>query len=242
MSKYFNIDFEYPESQEKEIQNLNSEEKWEQLDSIFNKKNRYINFNQNFFGNDEQKNNKEISNIKNLKQKNENEINLQYLIHPIDDKFDEFIDEKIEILEKLKNNKYQIKEELDNKKQETINFNLLISKYKKEEESIIKEKNKPIKLLNVNLKDNSEEKYEFNKMKKKKYFFNNNNDNSDDLGNKNKMRLKNILNNIKNEKQKNEIISIPNKFKVEKSSIKINNKEENKDYFDTILEDIKKKK
>ena len=199
------------------------------MDSIFNKKNRYINFNQNFFGNDEQKNNKEIS-------------NLQYLIHPIDDKFDEFIDEKIEILEKLKNNKYQIKEELDNKKQETINFNLLISKYKKEEESIIKEKNKPIKLLNANLKDNSEEKYEFNKMKKKKYFFNNNNDNSDDLGNKNKMRLKNILNNIKNEKQKNEIISIPNKFKVEKSSIKINNKEENKDYFDTILEDIKKKK
>ena len=243
MSKYFDINFQFPESQEKEILKLNSEEKWEKLDSIFNKKNKHINFNENFFDIDEPKINydKKISNIKNLNQKNDVKINLQHLIHPIDDEFDIFIDEKIKIFEKMKNNnKFQIKEEVDNTKQEKENFNLLISKYKKTEESIIKAKNKPIFLPNYDNKN--EGKYEFNKMKNNKYFFNNSNeDNITNLGNKNKMRLNNILNKIKNEKPKNEIINNPNKFKMEKSDITNDNKE-NKDYFDTILEDIKKKK
>ena len=137
------------------------------------------------------------------------------------------------------NNKFQIKEEVNNKAKEKMNFNLLISKYRKTEESIIKAKNKPIFLPNYDNKN--EGKYEFNKMKNNKYFFNNSNeDNITNLGNKNKTRLKNILNKIKNEKPKNEIINNPNKFKMEKSDITNDNKE-NKDYFDTILEDIKKK-
>ena len=172
---------------------------------------------------------------------------MQYLIHPINDEFDEFIDEKIEILEKLKDNKYKLKEELINKNEDNNNLNLMLSKYKKEEESIIKSKNEPIYILNNETKNDLDDLYEFNKMKNKKYFFNkSNNDYDTELGNRNKMRLNNILNKIKKERPKKEtqIISNPNKFNLDKSDNDViyNKNEENKDYFVKILEEMKNKK
>ena len=244
MSKNFDINFKYKERKEKISKNI---DKWAQLDSIFHKKNRRINFNDEFF--DESKNNykNEIQYSNNFNNKNDININLQYLIHPINDEFDKFIDDKIEILEKLKDNTYKLKEELINKNENNNNLNLMLNKYKKEEESIIKSKNEPIYILNNEDKNDLDDIYEFNKMKNKKYFFKkSNNDNNTDLGNRNRMRLNNILNKIKKEKPKkeNQIISNPNKFNLDKSDndIKYSKNEENKDYFDTILEEIKNKK
>ena len=244
MSKNFDINFKYKERKEKITKNI---DKWAQLDSIFHKKNRRINFNDELF--DETKINykNEIQYSNNFNNKNDININLQYLIHPINDEFDKFIDDKIEILEKLKDNTYKLKEELINKNENNNNLNLMLSEYKKEEESIIKSKNEPIYILNNEDKNDLDDIYEFNKMKNKKYFFKkSNNDNNTDLGNRNKMRLNNILNKIKKEKPKkeNQIISNPNKFNLDKSDndIKYSKNEENKDYFDTILEEIKNKK
>ena len=244
MSKNFDINFKYKERKEKIAKNI---DKWAQLDSIFHKKNIRINFNDELF--DETKNNSknEIQYSNNFNNKNDININLQYLIHPISDEFDKFIDDKIEILEKLKDNTYKLKEELINKIENNNNLNLMLSKYKKEEESIIKSKNEPIYILNNEDKNDLDDIYEFNKMKNKKYFFNkSNNDYDTELGNRNKMRLNNILNKIKKEKPKkeNQIISNPNKFNLDKSDndIKYSKNEENKDYFDTILEEIKNKK
>ena len=243
MSKNFNISFEYPEEVNNinNIRKINSMDKWSQLDSIINKKNRSINFKDNFFDFiDNKKYSKTKSNNSNFIDK----INLQYLIHPINDEFDEFIDEKIEILEKLKDNKYQLKSELNPNFEEKINLSNILKKYKKEEESIIKAKNEPIYVLKDNTNDLNI-KNEFNKMKSNKYFFKENKENSTDIGKRNKIRLNNILNKIKKEKPKNQIINIPNKFNIEKNNmnININNTEENnKDYFDTILEEIKSKK
>jgi len=245
MSKNFDINFEYKARKEKITNNI---DKWSQLDSIFHKKNRRINFNNDFFDETKYNYKKESQNSNsNFNNKNNININLKYLIHPINDEFDEFIDEKIENLEKLKDNKYKLKEELINKNEDNNNLNLMLSKYKKEEESIIKSKNEPIYILNNENKNDLDDLYEFNKMKNKKYFFNkSNNDYDTELGNRNKMRLNNILNKIKKERPKKEsqIISNPNKFNLEKSDkdIEYNKNEENKDYFDTILEEMKNKK
>ena len=213
-------------------------DKWTQLDSLFNKKNRHIQFKYNIFNFDENKNNTKIDNPKldDFNYEKNININLKYLIHPIDDDFDEFIEEKIKIFEKLKGHKYQSNDQINNNNEEKINFNIALSKYKKEEESIIKSKNEPILILDNNKKDLNI-KDEFNIMKSKKYFFNKSTEDiSTELGRRNKLRLNNILNKIKKEKPKKDIISIPNMFNKEKSF------EENKDYFDSILKEIKIKK
>ena len=242
-----NISFEYPYKELKPTKQLNISEKWSQLDNKFNNKiNRHINFYDDF----ETKNNLIIENSK---KENINNINLSYLIHPIDDEFDEFIEEKINVLENLKDNKYIIKEEINDDEEENNNFNLIINKYKKQE-SLVKEKNEPIFILNNNNNKDLNYKYEFNKMKSKKYFFNENKENNSDIGKRNKMRLNNILKKIKKENIKNEIINVPNKFEIlnkEEKDINIKNTkyfdymknknkkdEENKDYFDKILDQI----
>ena len=98
-------------------------------------------------------------------------------------------------------------------------------------------------------------------MKNKKFFFCDKNENNDtNIGKRNKMRLSNLLNKLKKDNLKTEIINIPNKFNIlykeENDSLKNSkqyiknfdfiknesNKENKKDYFDTLLEQINIKK
>ena len=237
------IIFDFPEKLSKTEKELNFSNKWEQLDSIFHKKKKRINFFDESFTPEETERNTitdkkyNIGNI--LTTKNYSNFNFQNLIHPIDDAFDNYIKEKIEVLDKLKINKYKQKNELlknellNNSKEfnKTNNFNFAISKYKKNE-SLIKVKNEPILILNKNRNNDKNYQYEINKMKTKKYFFSGSNENNNsDIGKRNKMRLSNILNKLKKETPNFEIINIPNKF----NSLK---KEKNQDYFDLLLEQI----
>ena len=252
-----NENFEYPKKSIKNIEQITLSDKWDQLDSIFHKKNkRIIFFDNDFFSSDEIENdliqkNTKLENTKTIKNK---KINLEYLIHPIDDNFDKFIDQKIASLEQLKNNKYQKKEEL-NINNENFISNFTLNKYKKQEESIIKDKNEPMSILSNRNNNDLNDKYEFNKMKTKKFFFTESiKNNNTDLGQKNKTRLNNLLMKIKSGKSKNEIIIVPNKFEIlnneEKSNRNSNNnkyinlinhnkEEENRDYFDSILDECK---
>jgi len=262
-NKRNNIIFEYPEKKNSKLNNL---DKWTQLDSIFRKnkrKNKTINFPEDININENLILSNKTNNFKDINSNKSINLSLQNLIHHINyDEFDKFIDNKIDILEKLKDNKYHLNDNLDldnpNKINKNINtdnninrnsFNIILSKYKKEENSIIRAKNEPILISTNNNTINSEndDKYEFNKMKTKNYFFNNNNVN----------RLNNLLRKIRNTNQKNE----KNKEEIYQIDIKpsqyfenIINKQknkninyedsddDNKDYFSQILDEINFKK
>ena len=232
----------YKRKESKTQNEINFSDKWEQLDSIFNKKKKRINFFDEFDTRDESEidaiaDNKTNMNTNTLSIKDN--FNLNKLIHPIDDEFDKYIKEKIDVLDKIKYNKYKQKnEQLNNiKEYNTINnFNLTINKYKKNNISLIKGKNEPLFILNKNMNINYKD--EINKMKTKKYFFSETIEADNTyIGKRNKMRLNKLLNKIKKENINTEIINIPNKFD-------ILNKEENKDkdYFDLLLEQINIKK
>ena len=213
--------------------------------------------------------------------------NLEKLIHPIDDDFDKFIQKKIEDLEKLryKNDKKiflstENKNNIINDSIKNININNnnnLLIEGKNDEKSIIKEKNQPIFTFNKNEFENDEE---LDKVKMKSFLedytsndinntngsniiFNNYKKNESNIGNRNKMRLFNLLSRIKKDKKETELINKPNKFKMfdkseENTSLnKIqrryynqirkedkykDNNEYSKDYFSTIIYDLNKVK
>ena len=212
--------------------------------------------------------------------------NLEKLIHPIDDEFDKFIQKKIEDLEKLRyKNDKKIFLSTENKnniindsiKNININNNNLLIEGKNDEKSIIKEKNQPIFTFNKNEFENDEE---LDKVKMKSFLedytsndinntngsniiFNNYKKNESNIGNRNKMRLFNLLSRIKKDKKETELINKPNKFKMfdkseENTSLnKIqrryynqirkedkykDNNEYSKDYFSTIIYDLNKVK
>ena len=206
--------------------------------------------------------------------------NLEKLIHPIDDEFEKYIQNKIENLEKLKNgNDKNIKKNVnvnsiniinDNK----INNNLILKKNNNDEKSIIKDKNEAIFTFNQNNIENNDNP---DKIRQKRFIgdfsyndnafdnsiFNNNKNYDDNVGYKNKLRLKNLLSKIKSNKEDIELINKPNKFKLfdysdENSGLnKIQrryydqfreeekhkeNTEYSKDYFASILYDYNKNK
>ena len=213
--------------------------------------------------------------------------NLEKLIHPIDDDFDKFIQKKIEDLEKLryKNDKKiflstENKNNIINDSIKNININNnnnLLIEGKNDEKSIIKEKNQPIFTFNKNEFEKDEE---LDKVKMKSFLedytsndinntngsniiFNNYKKNESNIGNRNKMRLFNLLSRIKKDKKETELINKPNKFKMfdkseENTSLnKIqrryynqirkedkykDNNEYSKDYFSTIIYDLNKVK
>ena len=212
--------------------------------------------------------------------------NLEKLIHPIDDDFDKFIQKKIEDLEKLRyknDKKIFLSTENKNNINDSIknininNNNNLLIEGKNDEKSIIKEKNQPIFTFNKNEFENDEE---LDKVKMKSFLedytsndinntngsniiFNNYKKNESNIGNRNKMRLFNLLSRIKKDKKETELINKPNKFKMfdkseENTSLnKIqrryynqirkedkykDNNEYSKDYFSTIIYDLNKVK
>ena len=236
------FEFNYNKYKRKTQTELNFSDKWEQLDSIFHKKKKCINFFDEFDTEDKTYNNT-ITNKKTNMNTNtlsiKDNFNFQKLIHPIDEEFDKYIKEKIDFLEKIKFNEYKQNKLLLNNIEEyntNNNFNIIINKYKKNNISLIKGKNEPIFILNKNRNTDSNYKDEINKMKTQKYFFSETNENNDtDIGKRNKMRLNNLLNKFRKENLNTEIINIPNKFD-------ILNKDENKDYFDLLYEQINIKK
>ena len=236
------FEFNYNKYKRKTQTELNFSDKWEQLDSIFHKKKKRINFFDEFDTEDKTYNNT-ITNKKTNMNTNtlsiKDNFNFQKLIHPIDEEFDKYIKEKIDFLEKIKFNEYkQNKLSLNNIEEYNTNnnFNIIINKYKNNNISLIKGKNEPIFILNKNRNTDSNYKDEINKMKTQKYFFSETNENNDtDIGKRNKMRLNNLLNKFRKENLNTEIINIPNKFD-------ILNKDENKDYFDLLYEQINIKK
>ena len=164
--------------------------------------------------------------------------NLEKLIHPIDDDFEKFIQNKIEDLEKLKKpNKNNLKNNgntnsiniiNDNIKANEKNFgfnnNILLTHDTNEEKSIIKEKNEAIFTFNKNDIDNDE----YDKIKAKSFLgdytyndniidnsiFNTNKKYDNNIGKRNKTRLNNLLSRIKSDKKETELINKPNKFKI----------------------------
>ena len=236
------FEFNYNKYKRKTQTELNFSDKWEQLDSIFHKKKKCINFFDEFDTEDKTYNNT-ITNKKTNMNTNtlsiKDNFNFQKLIHPIDEEFDKYIKEKIDFLEKIKFNEYKQNKLLLNNIEEyntNNNFNIIINKYKKNNISLIKGKNEPIFILNKNRNTDSNYKDEINKMKTQKYFFSETNENNDtDIGKRNKMRLNNLLNKFRKENLNTEIINIPNKFD-------ILNKDKNKDYFDLLYEQINIKK
>ena len=236
------FEFNYNKYKRKTQTELNFSDKWEQLDSIFHKKKKRINFFDEFDTEDKTYNNT-ITNKKTNMNTNtlfiKDNFNFQKLIHPIDEEFDKYIKEKIDFLEKIKFNEYKQNKLLLNNIEEyntNNNFNIIINKYKKNNISLIKGKNEPIFILNKNRNTNSNYKDEINKMKTQKYFFSETNENNDtDIGKRNKMRLNNLLNKFRKENINTEIINIPNKFD-------ILNKDKNKDYFDLLYKQINIKK
>ena len=236
------FEFNYNKYKRKTQAELNFSDKWEQLDSIFHKKKKRINFFDEFDTEDKTYNNT-ITNKKTNMNTNtlsiKDNFNFQKLIHPIDEEFDKYIKEKIDFLEKIKFNEYKQNKLLLNNIEEyntNNNFNIIINKYKKNTISLIKGKNEPIFILNKNRNTDSNYKDEINKMKTQKYFFSETNENNDtDIGKRNKMRLNNLLNKFRKENLNTEIINIPNKFD-------ILNKDENKDYFDLLYKQINVKK
>ena len=236
------FEFNYNKYKRKTQTELNFSDKWEQLDSIFHKKKKCINFFDEFDTEDKTYNNT-ITNKKTNMNTNtlfiKDNFNFQKLIHPIDEEFDKYIKEKIDFLEKIKFNEYKQNKLLLNNIEEyntNNNFNIIINKYKNNNISLIKGKNEPIFILNKNRNTDSNYKDEINKMKTQKYFFSETNENNDtDIGKRNKMRLNNLLNKFRKENINTEIINIPNKFD-------ILNKDENKDYFDLLYEQINIKK
>ena len=236
------FEFNYNKYKRKTQTELNFSDKWEQLDSIFHKKKKRINFFDEFDTEDKTYNNT-ITNKKTNMNTNtlsiKDNFNFQKLIHPIDEEFDKYIKEKIDFLEKIKFNEYKQNKLLLNNIEEyntNNNFNIIINKYKKNNISLIKGKNEPIFILNKNRNTDSNYKDEINKMKTQKYFFSETNENNDtDIGKRNKMRLNNLLNKFRKENLNTEIINIPNKFD-------ILNKDKNKDYFDLLYEQINIKK
>ena len=161
--------------------------------------------------------------------------NLEKLIHPIDDEFEQFIQNKIENLEKLKYNNNKIIENnniinitnnniKNNIKNNSINYNNFLLSYVGDgEKSIIKDKNEAIFTFNRNDMDNNEE---FGRLKTKSFLadyndnaintsiFNTNKKYENSVGNRNKIRLNRLLNRIKNDKKETELINKPNKFKL----------------------------
>ena len=236
------FEFNYNKYKRKTQTELNFSDKWEQLDSIFHKKKKRINFFDEFDTEDKTYNNT-ITNKKTNMNTNtlsiKDNFNFQKLIHPIDEEFDKYIKEKIDFLEKIKFNEYKQNKLLLNNIEEyntNNNFNIIINKYKKNNISLIKGKNEPIFILNKNRNTDSNYKDEINKMKTQKYFFSETNENNDtDIGKRNKMRLNNLLNKFRKKNLNTEIINIPNKFD-------ILNKDENKDYFDLLYKQINVKK
>ena len=236
------FEFNYNKYKRKTQTELNFSDKWEQLDSIFHKKKKRINFFDEFDTEDKTYNNT-ITNKKTNMNTNtlsiKDNFNFQKLIHPIDEEFDKYIKEKIDFLEKIKFNEYKQNKLLLNNIEEyntNNNFNIIINKYKTNTISLIKGKNEPIFILNKNRNTDSNYKDEINKMKTQKYFFSETNENNDtDIGKRNKMRLNNLLNKFRKENLNTEIINIPNKFD-------ILNKDKNKDYFDLLYEQINIKK
>ena len=240
-------------------QNLNYLEKWSKLESKL-QKNRIA----NYFSNDSlsflnagtlksmewddlklKQNQNNDSTLKNKYKNQNNYINnpkLQKLIHPIDDEFEQFIQNKIENLEKLKTNNKKnnifnnnnnssiinnIKDNIKERNNNNIQNNFLLNKEKNEQTSIVKEKNEAIFPFN---KYDNEYNDEYDKVKAKSFlndftyndnivdnssFTNNKKDNiNNNLGFRNKMRLNKILFRIKNNQKENEIINKPNKFKL----------------------------
>ena len=259
------FDFEYPENLSKTTPDFNFSNKWEQLDSTFHKKKKRINFFDENFISDETKFNS-FNTVSEKKSNLEPNFNFQNLIHPIDNEFDKYIKEKMVILEKIKSDKdnNDTNKEIINTNEEfaqNYNFNFAIRKYKNNNESLIKRKNEPILIIDKNRKSDFNYKLEFNLMKNKKFFFCDKNENNDtNIGKRNKMRLSNLLNKLKKDNLKTEIINIPNKFNIlykeENDNLKNSkqyiknfdfiknesNKENKKDYFDTLLEQINIKK
>ena len=259
------FDFEYPENLSKTQQDFNFSNKWEQLDSTFHQKKKRIYFFDENFISDETKFNT-FNTVSEKKSNLEPNFNFQNLIHPIDNEFDKYIKEKMVILEKIKSDKdnNDTNKEIINTNEElnqNYNFNFAIRKYKNNNESLIKRKNEPILIIDKNRKSDLNYKLEFNLMKNKKFFFSDKNENNDtNIGKRNKMRLSNLLNKLKKDNLKTEIINIPNKFNIlykeENDSLKNSkqyiknfdfiknesNKENKKDYFDTLLEQINIKK
>ena len=259
------FDFEYPENLSKTQQDFNFSNKWEQLDSTFHQKKKRIYFFDENFISDETKFNT-FNTVSEKKSNLEPNFNFQNLIHPIDNEFDKYIKEKMIILEKIKSDKdnNDTNKEIINTNEEfaqNYNFNFAIRKYKNNNESLIKRKNEPILIIDKNRKSDLNYKLEFNLMKNKKFFFSDKNENNDtNIGKRNKMRLSNLLNKLKKDNLKTEIINIPNKFNIlykeENDSLKNSkqyiknfdfiknesNKENKKDYFDTLLEQINIKK
>ncbi len=227
-------------------------------------------------------NNNDLSLNKNNKNNDLNLKNLEKLIHPIDNEFEIFIQNKIKDLEKLKKeNKNISKNDINitnitnsNINNKNINNNIILQKENNEEKSIVKEKNEAIFTFNKNDIDNNNE---FEKIKGKSflgdYTYNDNNINVNinnksifynnknyynNIGYRNKMRLNNLLSKIKSDKKETELINKPNKFKIFDNSddnskvnkiqrkyyeqIKEKDKNKNnisKDYFSTILYDLK---
>ena len=248
--------FVYPNNNN--MQNLNYLEKWSKLESKL-QKNRI----DNYFSNDSlsslnlgtlqsmewddlkliktQKNNSPLKNKYKNEKNNINLPNLQKLIHPIDDEFEQYIQNKIENLEKLKtnnkndtifnnknnnnNNMNTISDNIKEKINNSIRNNLFLNKEKNEEKSIIKEKNEAIFTFHKNENENNDE---LDKMKTKSFLndytyndnntnnsiFNTNNKDENSLGFRNRMRLYRILNRIKSNQKETEIINKPNKFRL----------------------------
>ena len=208
--------------------------------------------------------------------------NLEQLIHPIDDEFETFIQKKIQQLETLKNgNKILLENNNniiniinDNKKNTNIiNYNKIFSYEKKDEKSIIKDKNEAITNFYKNDITNNEE---HERKRTKSFLGDYNNDNNiintsimninkkyeNSVGKRNKIRLNKLLNKIKNDKKETELINKPNKFKLfdnsdENSNLdkiqkryyeqfkeedKLKENEYDKDYFSTILYELKQGK
>ena len=168
-------------------------------------------------------------------------LNLQHLIHPIDNEFEEFIQNKIENLEKLKAKKNIIKKANNNRitidynpidnNNQTFNIQNEINNNKKmllqdniEEKSIVKEKNETFCFFNENDNGNKEE---ISKRKQKSFLVDfaldtdkssltKNNikyNNNSESESKNLTRLKNLLTKIRTNKE-SEIVNKPNKFQM----------------------------
>ena len=212
--------------------------------------------------------------------------NLEKLIHPINDDFDKFIQKKIEDLEKLRyknDKKIFLSTENKNNINDSIknininNNNNLLIEGKNDEKSIIKEKNQPIFTFNKNEFEKDEEldkvkmksfledytSNDNNNTNSSNFILNNYKNNESNIGNRNKMRLFNLLSRIKKDKKETELINKPNKFKMfdkseENTSLnKIqrryynqirkedkykDNKGYTKDYFSTILYELEQGK
>ena len=185
-----------------------------------------------------------ISNPPSSRTQDEQEyLNLQYLIHPIDNEFEEFIQNKIENLEKLKIRKNIIKKvnntrinienntfdnndnnnHTNNNIQNEINNNKLLAQDNIEEKSIVKEKNETFFFFNENDNGNKEETkrkqksfladYTLEPDKNNLYKNNTKIYNNSENESKNLTRLKNILSKIRTNKE-SEIVNKPNKFQL----------------------------